>query len=120
MAPEPLSPTGRPRTSVLLDRALAAACLPDAAGRGAPRALRWSGYADGEQPAPHQPRRGSASVASPESASRSDADLEFIQATIARSLRRFDKGGQKRSDPVTPQVSARCRSRRVRADLPEI
>src|SRR5882724_5130240 len=34
-------------------------------------------------------------------ASRTDIDLEFIEATIARSLRRFDKGGEAFYDQIS-------------------
>src|SRR5204863_15859 len=84
--------------SVLLDRALAAA-IPsasvEAAARDAP-----IGYADGDG------RRlinmvEQLGVAAGE-ASRTMIDLAFIEATIARSLRRFDKGG----DAFYDQISA--------------
>jgi putative ATPase len=91
---EPLSPD---ELRVLLDRALAAA-LPDRAlDEGARDAL--VGYADGdgrrlvnlvEQLATAARERGVAAI-----------DLAFVEATIARSLRRFDKGGEAFYDQIS-------------------
>jgi putative ATPase len=91
---EPLSPD---ELRVLLDRALAAA-LPDRAlDEGARDAL--VGYADGdgrrlvnlvEQLATAAQERGVAAI-----------DLAFVEATIARSLRRFDKGGEAFYDQIS-------------------
>ena len=91
---EPLKPD---ELSQLLDRALAAA-MPattlDAAARNA-----VVGYADGDG------RRlinlvEQLAVAS-EEAGRSEVDLAFIETTITRSLRRFDKGGEAFYDQIS-------------------
>ena len=92
-----LEPLSADDLAVLLDRALAAA-MPDAAV-AAPARDALIGYADGDG------RRlinlvEQLSVASHE-ASRSDIDLEFIEGTIARSLRRFDKGGEAFYDQIS-------------------
>ena len=91
---EPLSPD---ELRVLLDRALAAA-LPDRPlDDGARDAL--VGYADGdgrrlvnlvEQLGTAARERGVAAI-----------DLAFVEATIARSLRRFDKGGEAYFDQIS-------------------
>jgi putative ATPase len=92
-----LEPLSAEELAVLLDRAVAAA-MPDAA-LAAPARDALIGYADGDG------RRlinlvEQLAVASHE-ASRSDIDLEFIEATIARSLRRFDKGGEAFYDQIS-------------------
>jgi putative ATPase len=92
-----LEPLSADDLAVLLDRALAAA-MPDAA-LATPARDALIGYADGDG------RRlinlvEQLAVASHE-ASRSDIDLEFIEATIARSLRRFDKGGEAFYDQIS-------------------
>jgi putative ATPase len=92
---EPLSPD---ELATLLDRATAAA-MP---GAGLETSARDAlvGYADGDA------RRlinmvEQLAVAAAE-ARRSDVDVAFVEATIARSLRRFDKGG----DAFYDQISA--------------
>jgi putative ATPase len=95
--------------AVLLDRALASA-MPDAA-LAAPARDAMIGYADGDG------RRlinlvEQLSTAAAE-AGRRDIDLAFVEATIARSLRRFDKGG----DAFYDQISALHKS--VRGSDPD-
>jgi len=83
--------------SVLLDRALAAA-MPDATLDAQARDT-VIGYADGDG------RRlinlvEQLAVAAAE-AGRQALDLPFVEATIARSLRRFDKGGEAFYDQIS-------------------
>jgi putative ATPase len=92
-----LEPLSADELAVLLDRALAAA-MPDAM-LATPARDALIGYADGDG------RRlinlvEQLSVASHE-ASRTDIDLAFVEATIARSLRRFDKGGEAFYDQIS-------------------
>ena len=92
---EPLSDND---LAVLLDRALAAAMPAAQLDDAARDAL--IGYADGDG------RRlinmiEQLAIAAAE-ASRTNVDLAFVEATIARSLRRFDKGG----DAFYDQISA--------------
>jgi len=93
-----LEPLADDELGVLLDRALAAAMPSTPLDSAARDAL--IGYADGDG------RRlinlvEQLGVASAE-ASRTSIDLAFVEATIARSLRRFDKGG----DAFYDQISA--------------
>ena len=83
--------------AVLLDRALAAA-MPEAT-LAAPARDAIVGYADGDG------RRlinliEQLAVAAAE-AHRQAIDLPFVEATIARSLRRFDKGGEAFYDQIS-------------------
>jgi putative ATPase len=92
---EPLAPD---ELAILLDRALAAALPQGVLDPSARDAL--IGYADGDG------RRlinmmEQLAVAAGE-ASRTKIDIEFVETTIARSLRRFDKGG----DAFYDQISA--------------
>jgi putative ATPase len=92
-----LEPLSADELAVLLDRALAAA-MPDAI-LATPARDALIGYSDGDG------RRlinlvEQLSVASQE-ASRTDIDLGFVEATIARSLRRFDKGGEAFYDQIS-------------------
>src|SRR2546427_5316895 len=92
---EPLAPD---ELAILLDRALAAALPQGVLDPPARDAL--IGYADGDG------RRlinmmEQLAVAAGE-ASRTKIDIEFVETTIARSLRRFDKGG----DAFYDQISA--------------
>jgi putative ATPase len=92
---EPLKPDELAR---LLDRALAAA-MPDVAlDPGARDAV--IGYADGDGRRLINLIEQLATAAS--EARRTAIDLAFVEATIARSLRRFDKGG----DAFYDQISA--------------
>jgi putative ATPase len=95
---EPLAPD---ELAMLLDRALATA-LPGVAVEAAAREA-LIGYADGdgrrlvnlvEQLAIAQGTRGARGAAAP-------VDLAFVEATIARSLRRFDKGGEAFYDQIS-------------------
>src|SRR5436190_9094879 len=93
-----LEPLADDELAVLLDRALAAAMPATSLDSSAREAL--IGYADGDG------RRlinmvEHLAIAAGE-ASRTTIDLAFIEATIARSLRRFDKGG----DAFYDQISA--------------
>src|SRR5437773_2182633 len=93
-----LEPLAEDELAILLDRALASA-MP-AASLDAPARDALIGYADGDG------RRlinmvEQLAIASAE-ASRTSIDLAFVEATIARSLRRFDKGG----DAFYDQISA--------------
>jgi putative ATPase len=93
-----LEPLSDDDLGVLLDRALAAA-MPSASFDAAARDA-LIGYADGDG------RRlinmvEQLAIAAGE-ASRTSIDLAFVEATIARSLRRFDKGG----DAFYDQISA--------------
>jgi putative ATPase len=92
-----LEPLADDELAVLLDRALAAT-MPTSLDAPARDAL--IGYADGDG------RRlinmvEQLAIAAAE-ASRTTIDLAFVEATIARSLRRFDKGG----DAFYDQISA--------------
>ncbi|HEY1328469.1 MAG TPA: replication-associated recombination protein A [Casimicrobiaceae bacterium] len=92
---EPLSPD---ELATLLDRAVAAAMPGASFERAARDAL--VGYADGDA------RRlinmvEQLAIAATE-ARRSEIDVAFVEQTIARSLRRFDKGG----DAFYDQISA--------------
>jgi len=91
---EPLSPDD---LTILLDRA-AAAAMPGVALAGAARDVLIA-YADGDG------RRlinlvEQLAVAAAE-AGRDTVDLRFVEATIARSLRRFDKGGEAFYDQIS-------------------
>src|SRR5216110_3486743 len=93
-----LEPLAEDELAVLLDRARAAAMPATSLDASARDAL--IGYADGDG------RRllnmiEQLAIAAAE-ASRTMIDLAFIEATIARSLRRFDKGG----DAFYDQISA--------------
>jgi putative ATPase len=103
---EPLKPD---ELAVLLDRALAAA-MPGAAFDQAARDA-VIGYADGDGRRLVNLVEQLATAAS--EAGRSDIDLAFVEATIARSLRRFDKGG----DAFYDQISALHKS--VRGSDPD-
>jgi putative ATPase len=92
-----LEPLSAEDLSQLLDRALAVA-LPETA-LDAPARDALIGYADGDG------RRllnmvEYLAVAAREAA-RADVDLAFVEATIARSLRRFDKGGEAFYDQIS-------------------
>ena len=84
--------------AVLLDRALAAA-MPEAALAAAARDA-IVGYADGDGRRLINLIEQLATAAA--EAGRQQIDLAFVEATIARSLRRFDKGG----DAFYDQISA--------------
>jgi putative ATPase len=84
--------------SVLLDRALASA-MPEATLRASARDA-VIGYADGDGRRLINLVEQLATAAA--EAGRRELDLAFIEATIARSLRRFDKGG----DAFYDQISA--------------
>ena len=93
-----LEPLSEDDLGILLDRATAAA-MPEIPLDGASRDA-LIGYADGDG------RRlinmiEQLAIAAQE-ASRTSIDLPFVEATIARSLRRFDKGG----DAFYDQISA--------------
>jgi len=103
---EPLKPD---ELAVLLDRALAAA-LPDATLAEAARDA-VVGYADGDARRLINLIEQLATAAT--EAARRDIDLAFVEATIARSLRRFDKGG----DAFYDQISALHKS--VRGSDPD-
>jgi putative ATPase len=104
-----LEPLADDELAVLLDRALAAA-MPatslDAAARDA-----LIGYADGDGRRLINMIEQLAIAAA--GASRTTIDLAFVEATIARSLRRFDKGG----DAFYDQISALHKS--VRGSDPD-
>src|SRR5205814_4751206 len=92
-----LEPLSDDDLSVLLDRALAAA-IPSASVEAAARDA-LIGYADGDA------RRlinmvEQLGVAAGE-ASRTSIDLAFVETTIVRSLRRFDKGGEQFYDQIS-------------------
>ena len=84
--------------AVLLDRALAAA-MPEAT-LAAPARDAIIGYADGDGRRLINLVEQLATAAA--EAGRQQIDLAFVEATIARSLRRFDKGG----DAFYDQISA--------------
>ena len=92
-----LEPLSADDLALLLDRALAVAMPEAVLATSARDAL--IGYADGDG------RRlinlvEQLSVAAREAA-RTEIDLEFVEATIARSLRRFDKGGEAFYDQIS-------------------
>src|SRR5205814_2796474 len=93
-----LEPLSDDDLSVLLDRALAAA-IPSASVEAAARDA-LIGYADGDARRLINMVEQLAIAAA--GASRTTIDLAFVEATIARSLRRFDKGG----DAFYDQISA--------------
>ena len=95
--------------SILLDRALASA-MPEAT-LASPARDAVIGYADGDGRRLINLVEQLATAAA--EASRREIDLEFIEATIARSLRRFDKGG----DAFYDQISALHKS--VRGSDPD-
>jgi putative ATPase len=103
---EPLKPD---ELAVLLDRALAAA-MPGAT-LDAPARDAIVGYADGDGRRLINLVEQLATATS--EADRTDIDLAFVEATIARSLRRFDKGG----DAFYDQISALHKS--VRGSDPD-
>ena len=103
---EPLKPD---ELATLLDRALAAA-MP---GASLDQAARDAviGYADGDgRRLINLVEQLATAAAEP---GRSELDLAFVEATIARSLRRFDKGG----DAFYDQISALHKS--VRGSDPD-
>jgi putative ATPase len=93
-----LEPLAEEELAVLLDRAVAAALPAAPLDAGARDAL--IGYADGDGRRLINMVEQLSTAAS--EASRTSIDLEFVEATIARSLRRFDKGG----DAFYDQISA--------------
>jgi putative ATPase len=95
--------------SVLLDRALASAMAE--VTLAAPARDAVIGYADGDGRRLINLVEQLATAAA--EASRRDIDLAFVEATIARSLRRFDKGG----DAFYDQISALHKS--VRGSDPD-
>ena len=95
--------------SILLDRALASA-MPEASF-AAPARDAVIGYADGDGRRLINLVEQLATAAA--EADRHDIDLAFVEATIARSLRRFDKGG----DAFYDQISALHKS--VRGSDPD-
>ena len=95
--------------SILLDRALASA-IPEASF-AAPARDAVIGYADGDGRRLINLVEQLATAAA--EADRHDIDLAFVEATIARSLRRFDKGG----DAFYDQISALHKS--VRGSDPD-
>ena len=103
---EPLKPD---ELAVLLDRAIAAA-MPDATV-APPAREAIVDYADGDGRRLANLVEQLATAAA--EAARHDIDLAFVEATIARSLRRFDKGG----DAFYDQISALHKS--VRGSDPD-
>ena len=103
---EPLKPD---ELAVLLDRAIAAA-MPDAT-LAPPAREAIVDYADGDGRRLVNLVEQLATAAA--EAARRDIDLAFVEATIARSLRRFDKGG----DAFYDQISALHKS--VRGSDPD-
>jgi putative ATPase len=103
---EPLDPD---ELAVLLDRALAKAMPGATLDQAARDAV--IGYADGDGRRLINLVEQLATAAS--EAHRTDIDLAFVEATIARSLRRFDKGG----DAFYDQISALHKS--VRGSDPD-
>jgi len=95
--------------SILLDRALASA-MPEASF-AAPARDAVIGYADGDGRRLINLVEQLATAAA--EADRHDIDLAFVEATIARSLLRFDKGG----DAFYDQISALHKS--VRGSDPD-
>jgi putative ATPase len=95
--------------SVLLDRALGSA-MPEAT-LASPARDAMIGYADGDGRRLINLVEQLATAAA--EAGRTDIDLAFVEATIARSLRRFDKGG----DAFYDQISALHKS--VRGSDPD-
>jgi putative ATPase len=95
--------------AVLLDRALASA-IP-AATLASPARDAVIGYADGDGRRLINLVEHLATAAT--EAGRRDIDFAFVEATIARSLRRFDKGG----DAFYDQISALHKS--VRGSAPD-
>src|SRR5437764_5469198 len=93
-----LEPLAEDELAILLDRALASA-MP-AASLDAPARDALIGYADGDGRRLINMVEQLAIAAA--GASRTTIDLAFVEATIARSLRRFDKGG----DAFYDQISA--------------
>jgi putative ATPase len=91
---EPLSPAD---LSLLLDRALAIAA-PDVAIEPAARDALVA-YADGDGRRLVNLAEQLATAAA--TARRTHVDLAFIETTIARSLRRFDKGGEAFYDQIS-------------------
>jgi putative ATPase len=91
---EPLKPD---ELGVLLDRALAAA-MPGATLASTARDAVID-YSDGDGRRLINLVEQLATAAS--EAGRSDIDLAFVEATIARSLRRFDKGGEAFYDQIS-------------------
>src|SRR5438094_1093874 len=104
-----LEPLAEDELAILLDRALASA-MP-AASLDAPARDALIGYADGDGRRLINIVEQLAIAAA--AASRTTIDLAFIEATIARSLRRFDKGG----DAFYDQISALHKS--VRGSNPD-
>jgi putative ATPase len=93
-----LEPLAEDELAVLLDRALAAAMPGTSLDASARDAL--IGYADGDGRRLINMIEQLAIAAA--GASRTTIDLAFVETTIARSLRRFDKGG----DAFYDQISA--------------
>src|SRR5258708_881742 len=93
-----LEPLAEDELAVLLDRALAAAMPGASLDASARDAL--IGYADGDGRRLLNMIEQLAIAAA--GASRTTIDLAFVETTIARSLRRFDKGG----DAFYDQISA--------------
>src|SRR6266480_4789021 len=104
-----LEPLADDELAVLLDRALASA-MPEATLDVAARDA-LIGYADGDGRRLINMIEQLAIAAA--GASRTTIDLAFVEATIARSLRRFDKGG----DAFYDQISALHKS--VRGSDPD-
>src|SRR5207249_9892758 len=101
-----LEPLADDELGVLLDRALAAAMPSTSFNTAARDAL--IGYADGDGRRLINLVEQLATAAT--EAARTSIDLDFVEATIARSLRRFDKGGDAFYDQISAWHKFMCRS----------